>query len=251
MKSERSVFAALLVIAVLLFGSWPSNNAAAAFDDDDDDAEITGPIISLPNTDGFIGQWQVGRTKINVTSNTKIEQDRGRIAIGAIVEVEGVKQNDGSINAGKIEVKIGPPNGVPTKFSGQIEELPSTPGRIGDWKVAGKIIHVTATTKIEQDRGQVAVGVNVEIEGLAQNDGSINALEIEVKPDGAGGVTVKFLGRVEQLPDTNTRIGDWVVSGRMVRVTASTQLKQDRGAVMVGSLVEVEGLAQNDGVILA
>ena len=251
MKSERSIFAALFVMAVLLFGSWPSSNAAAAFDDDDDDAEITGPIISLPNTAGFIGQWQVGRTKVNVTSNTRIEQDRGRIAVGAIIEVEGVKQNDGSINAQKIEVRIGAPNGIPTKFSGKIEDLPSTPGRVGDWTVAGKIIHVTAATKIEQDRGQVAVGVNVEIEGLAQNDGSINALEIEVKPDGAGGVLVKFLGRVEKLPDTTTRIGDWVVSGRMVRVTASTQLKQERGAVMVGSLVEVEGLVQNDGVILA
>ncbi len=245
-----NIFAALLVVAALLLGSWPASSAAA-MDDDDDDVEITGPIISLPNTDGFIGQWQVGSAKINVTRDTEIDQARGRIAVGAIVEVEGTRQNDGSVRAEEIEVKLSPGGGAPAQFSGRIEELPSTPNRVGDWQVAGKTIRVSAATRIEQGRGQVAVGVFVEIKGLAQSDGSINALEIEVKPDGAGGLAVKFLGRIERLPSADNRIGDWVVSGRTVRVTANTQIKQERFNVMIGALVEVEGVAQNDGAIIA
>src|SRR5262245_29235336 len=206
MKSARYGFAALLTVAAFLFGSWPGGGAAAISDDDGAKAVITGPIISLPDAGGFIGLWQVGRSKVNVTAETQIDQSRGRVAVGAIVEVEGGKQNDGSIKATKIEVKFPPPNGLPIKFSGKIEELPSTPGRVGDWKVAGKIVHVSAMTRIDDDRGRIAVGVFVEIEGLLQNDGSINALRIEVKQDGSSGIPVKFLGRVEKLPDTNTRI---------------------------------------------
>ena len=251
MISARNGFAALLIVAAFLLGSWPISGASAMYDGDNNGAEVIGPIVSLPSTEGFIGQWQVGRSKVNVTAETKIDQSRGRVAIGAIVEVEGIKQNDGSINATKIEVKFPPPSGLPIKFSGKIEELPSTPGRVGDWKVAGKVIHVSAMTKIEEDRGQVAVGVFVEIEGLIQLDGSINALEIEVKPDSSSGVAVKFLGRIEKLPDTSARIGDWVISGRTVKVTMNTIINSDHGAPMVGSLVEVEGLAQTDGSIIA
>ncbi|MGE0126895.1 MAG: DUF5666 domain-containing protein [Blastocatellales bacterium] len=251
MKSSRNGFAALLTIIALSLGFLPASDAAAMFDDNNNRAVIVGPIISLPNDPNFIGQWQVIRTKVNVAADTKIDQTRGKVAIGAIVEVKGAKQNDGSINATEIVVKIAPPNGFPIKFSGKIEELPSTPGRVGPWKVAGKTINVTATTKIEEGRGQVAVGVFVEIEGLIQLDGSINAIEIEVKPDGVSGIQVKFLGRVEKLPDTNTRIGDWVVSGRTVKVTANTQIKQEHFQLMIGSLVEVEGVVQIDGTIVA
>jgi uncharacterized protein (TIGR03437 family) len=230
----------------------PASYAAGMFENDDKDrAQIIGPIISLPNTDGFVGQWQVIRTKVNVTKDTKIDQERGKVTVGAVVEVKGAKQNDGSINATEIEVKFSPPSGLPTKFSGKIEELPSTPGRVGDWKVSGKTIHVSAMTEIEEDRGQVAVGAFVEIEGLLQSDGSINATEIEVKPDNAAGIPVKFLGRVEKLPDTTTRIGDWVISGRTVKVTANTTIKTEKGQPMIGSLVEIEGLVQLDGSIIA
>lgn len=207
--------------------------------------------MSLPNTEGFIGEWVVARVKVNVTASTKINQERGKVAVGALVEIKGTRQGEGVLNATEIEVKLNPGDGVPIKFTGKIEELPSTPVRVGDWKVSGKIIHVTSATKIDQEKGQIAVGAIVEIEGLAQNDGSINAFEIEVKPDASNGIPVKFLGRIEKLPDDRGRIGDWVVSGRTVRVTANTQIKQERFELMVGSLVEVEGLAANDGVILA
>ncbi len=252
-KSAKPFFMALFAIAVFALSLFAAGTVNAAFDGDDDDNEVEffGPIISLPNTADFTGEWVVGRTKITVTKDTKINQERGKPAIGALVEVEGKRGQGNVITASEIEVKLSPAGGLPIKFIGKIEELPSTPGRIGDWKVSGKTIRVSATTRIEEDRAKVAVGALVEVEGLLQTDGSINALEIEVKADFGAGIPVKFLGRVEKLPDTQDRIGDWVVSGRMVKVTANTQLKQDRGPFAVGSLVDVEGIAQLDGTINA
>jgi uncharacterized protein (TIGR03437 family) len=252
MKLARNRYAALLFLVALSLAFLPAGKAASRFDDDDKGrAELLGPVISLPNTDGFIGQWQVVKTKVNVTKDTKIDQDRGKVAVGAVVEVKGTKQNDGSINATEIEVKFGPPPGIPIKFTGKVEDLPSTTGRVGDWKVNGKTVHVSAVTKIDEGQGQVAIGVTVEVEGMLQVDGSINATEIEVKAQNASGIPVKFLGRIEKLPDTNGRVGDWVISGLSVKVTANTTIKTDKGAPMIGSLVNVEGLAQLDGSINA
>src|SRR5262249_34074784 len=146
----------------------------------------------------------------------------------------------------EITVKLNPFPGFPISFTGKIDELPSSPSRVGDWKVNGKIVHVTATTKIDQSKGQVAVGVVVEVEGFIQMDGSTNATEIEVKPDAITGIPVKFLGKVEKLPSTTGRIGDWVISGRTVKVTAATIV---HGDVMIGSWVDLEGVVQLDGSI--
>ncbi|MBL8166522.1 MAG: hypothetical protein JNJ50_00115 [Acidobacteria bacterium] len=245
----KSVAFSCLALALCL--SLVPGKQAAMADQDDRSAEVVGPIVSLPNTTNFIGDWTVGRIKVKVADTTKIDQTRGKVAVGSVVKAKGAKQNDGSIVATQIEVLMSLPSGIETKYSGKIEELPSTPGRVGDWKVSGKVIHVSAATKIEQERGPVAVGAMVIIEGLLQTDGSINALEIEVLPDVSNGLRFRFTGRVEKLPEASTRVGDWVVSGRLVKVTATTQLKQDKGQAMIGSLVEVDGLLQNDRSVIA
>src|SRR5215510_8269477 len=36
------------------------------------------------------------------------------------------------------------------EFRGVIEALPNTPGFIGDWKVSGRTVHVSAATKLDQ-----------------------------------------------------------------------------------------------------
>src|SRR5215471_9436563 len=126
MKSARIRYTALLSFVALSLLFLPASQAAMSPDEDNNGADFTGPIISLPNTDGFIGQWVVIKTKVNVTKDTKINQDRGKVAVGVVVEVQGVKQTDGSINATEIDVKFVPPVGTPIKFSGKIEDLPST-----------------------------------------------------------------------------------------------------------------------------
>jgi len=236
----------LLVFAALLFSLMPAGSAAVSFDDTR--AEVVGNITTLPSTPGWIGEWLVGRTKVKVTDATKIDQTRAKVAVGALVEVKGTKQNDGVILATEISVKLNAFPGLPLSLTGKIDELPSSPSRIGDWKVIGRVVHVSATTKIDESKGQVAVGVTVEVNGLIQLDGTINATEIEVKPDVTIGIPVKFLGKVEKLPSTSGRIGDWVISGRTVKVTDKTTV---RGDVMIGSWVDLEGVVQLDGSIIA
>jgi hypothetical protein len=68
------------------------------------------------------------------------------------------------------------------EIEGYIEALPDN-GLIGEWKVAGRTIHVNEQTEIDSDGEVIRVGLFVEVEGLPQPDGSIIAEEIEVEDD--------------------------------------------------------------------
>ena len=61
---------------------------------------------------------------------------------------------------------------------------------------------------------------------------------------------MEFYGQIQSMP-ANGYIGDWVISGRTVRVTPQTRLKQEDGPFQVGAWVEVKGYEQNDGSIEA
>ena len=66
--------------------------------------EFRGRVEALPSS-GFTGDWRVGGLVVHVGSTTIISQVSGGIALGVLVEVEGVQQPDSSITARKIEVK--------------------------------------------------------------------------------------------------------------------------------------------------
>ena len=51
------------------------------------------------------------------------------------------------------------------EFTGVISSLPNTAGFIGDWVVGRRTVHVTSSTRIEQEDGSPAVGKTVEVEG--------------------------------------------------------------------------------------
>ena len=154
----------------------------------DSDFEFSGTIQALPGASGFIGDWTVSGRTVHVSASTMIERENNvQIIVGAGVKVEGFLQTDGSVNAKEITVKQGFGGGSNFSFTGNVEELPNTTGRIGDWKVTGTIVHVSATTFIEQDNAPVAVGVVVQVEGARRADGSVGADKIEVKSEPGGG----------------------------------------------------------------
>src|SRR5262249_12002299 len=154
-----------------------------------------------------------GRT-VHVSAATEIEHDNGQVVVGATVEVEGSLQTDGSVKANQIEVKQAAGAGSNFSFTGTVEDLPNTMGRIGDWKVSGMVVHVTAMTMIKQEDTPLAVGVKVEVEGAKRADGSVDAFKIEVDDDMDGNGGIDFKGVIESLPSTMGRIGEWSVSGR-------------------------------------
>ena len=82
--------------------------------------------------------------------------------------------------------------GQSNKLYGKIDALPNNANFIGTWVVAGKTINVTAYTRIQRKYGLIAVGTYVEVSGLAQADGSINATEIEVKQGQGNGAFMSF-----------------------------------------------------------
>lgn len=143
-----------------------------------------GTVEQMPSGT-FVGTWLISGRVTTVTASTRIDQEHGPAVVGAYVEVEGYLQADGSVNATKIEVKSSSGSGGGgsvgyIKFYGIIEDLPAS-GWIGDWMVSGRIVHVSNTTRVEQEHGLVRMGAYVEVKGIQQADGSVNATKIEVK----------------------------------------------------------------------
>jgi len=242
MKLRCSRVAVLLAFACLLAGS-----GVVLADHGGDDFKFTGTVQSLPNTPGFIGDWMVGGKTVHVTAATRIEQEDGRVAVGAVVEVEGTPRADGSVDAAEIKVEEAPEVEPEVEFTGTIQSLPNTPGFIGDWVVSGRTVHVTAATRIEREEGTVAVGATVEVQGTRRADGSVDATEIKVEE--AEKAEVNFKGTIMSLPNTPGFIGDWLVGGKTVHVSAATRIQQEDGPVAVGALVSVEGVQRADGSI--
>lgn len=216
------------------------------------DAKFKGTIESFPA--GFIGDWRVGGRTVHVTTSTRIELEFGLVAVGAFVEIKGSLRADTSMDAMKIEIKsnVGGGDGR-DEIKGAIESLPATTNFIGDWRVLGRTVHVTAATVINQEHGLIAVGAFVEVNGALRADGSIDATRIEIKPsvDNSDGKKDDFKGTIESLPGTAGLIGDWTISGRTVHVTSSTKLKTEHGAFPVGVRVKIKGIQMADQTVVA
>jgi DNA-binding transcriptional regulator of glucitol operon len=243
---KRILFRNVTMVALTLCFALVS----AAYASKDNETKFSGVIESLPNTAGFIGDWRVSGRTVHVTAATRIEQENTPVAVGATVKVEGKTRSDNTVDAEEIDVNEAAKNEAEVKFQGTAETIPGTPGFIGDWRVGGRTIHVSASTRIQTEDGPVAVGAFVEVEGMLRTDGSMDATKIEVKSNVNGGDGHDDLkGAIESLPSTPGFVGDWKVGGRTVHVTAATVIDQEHGPVAVGALVEVKGTIRADGSI--
>ena len=153
------------------------------------------------------------------------------------------------------------------EFTGTVTATPPS-GTTGTWTIANKTVHVDSSTEIDQENGSIGVGATVKVEGTTQPDGSVNASEIKVQvgvggspgspppggggegEDGGGDNEADFTGPIESLP-ADGLLGVWTVAGKQVEVVSTTRLEQEDGGFAVGTIVEVEGLAGADGVIVA
>jgi uncharacterized protein (TIGR03437 family) len=209
-----------------------------------------GTIETLPNDPKFLGNWKVSGRTVIVNDRTAINEEKGKVAVGAFIELTGTLGLDGAVTAQKIAVRNNPnPPGF-VKFIGRIAALPSDPKFIGDWKVGDRTVRVNANTEIETDDGQVAVGALVEVEGVLRSDGSVDASEIEVKHNNNDtGNYIRLFGTISALPGDPKFVGDWTVAGRTIHVTSRTRIRTEHGAVKVGAYVEIEGNQRTDNSI--
>lgn len=229
-------------------------------------AKFFGTVESLPQG-GLVGTWTVSSRAVRVTESTVVEREHGVApAVGSYVEVEGAQLADGSIRASKVEVKTGGSGGSggsgggstpPASGSGYvsfrstIDELPSG-GLVGEWTVGGRTVFVTAATRIKKP-ARARQGAPVEVRGNQRADGSIDASRVDLKSSRGGGGghgTSSFYGTVEAMPFSGF-VGEWLVAGRAVVVTASTFVDQEHGRAAVGAYVEVKGAVRSDGSFAA
>ena len=184
-----------------------------------------------------------------------------------MVEVHGTTRPDGSLDATRIEVNFGGSGGGGNgggnhddrnELHGIVQSLPSN-SLVGDWQVSGRTVHVTTATFINQEHGQVAVGSFVEVKGATRTDGSLDATTIETKTASSvrnsnitgEGDSLNVKGTIQALPAGSDLVGEWIVKGRTIHVTASTKLAAEHGRFTVGTAVKVKGLTLTDGSVLA
>lgn len=257
MTFMKTYLGILIVMALALASAGPAVSSGTDDSGDDSGFHFYGTVQTVPSG-GTVGNWVVGGRTVHVSSSTVF---RDSVATGSCVEVEGAQRADASIDASKISTEdasvCGGANPGQLEFFGNLERLPAS-GLIGDWMVSGKTIHVSANTQIRQERGPLAVGACVGVEGTANADGSINAREVESRSGIGGcamapdreGLEVEFFGAVQSLP-AGGQTGNWMIGGRLVTVSATTQLDFAGHTVAVGTCVELNGRFASDGSVVA
>jgi hypothetical protein len=117
--------------------------------------------------------------------------------------------------------------------------------------VAGKAVVTGPATDFQKVAcGDLKSGMSIEVKGNVLADGTIGASRIQVEDEGAG-VETEFSGSVSALGGTCPGI-TISVAGKTVVATNATVF--DRGAcgdIGLGTTVEVNGLTQSDGRVLA
>lgn len=155
-------------------------------DADDDDfgvIEFEGVVAALPATPGFVGDWVVSGHIVHVTTATEIQVQGNLLSIGALVEVEGLLEADGSVTAEKIEVReeAGDFEEDSAALSGIVQHLPKSGGLTGKWRVSKQVVRVKEGTKIVRHGHALGRGARVRVLGKWLANGSIRATKVIVR----------------------------------------------------------------------
>ncbi|MSP12146.1 MAG: hypothetical protein EXR62_04215 [Chloroflexi bacterium] len=196
--------------------------------------EFRGLIKSFTDIPGL---WVIGQFTVTVSTTTHIE---GIPAVGALADVHGVRQSDGTILAKQIKVKNEDHN-EQVEFRGHIKSFTDIPGL---WVIGQFTVTVSTTTHIE---GTPAVGALAKVHGVRQSDGTILARQIQIEHAEHIRSHVEFSGIIRQLI-TDTVPATWVINRITVTVGTTTTVIGDPA---VGRVAEVEGLMQPDHTVLA
>lgn len=187
-----------------------------------DQFTITGQVGDIDTA-----VWTVAGQTINVDQATDVEEG---IAVGDVVQVDGLIQEDGSLLAERIRL-VEVNAGLPFEFTGVVQAINGD-----DWLISGVTIATDADTEI---KGEVAVGDVVKVEGWIDEAGIWLAHEIKLVE--AEESTFEISGNVDS-------IDPWIVTGISFEVGDWTEIEE---GIAVGDLVKVEGRILPDGTWLA
>ena len=204
--------------------------------------------------------------EIDTDANTKIEGHDADLKlsdlkVGDIVRVEGQLQAGGKVLASEIEVLV-PAGTAEVLLRGTVDSVDS---KGAFFTVSGLKITTNSSTKLANIGAitDLKAGDRVLVQGTLQSDGSVLARlvvkrqqENEEEEDEA-----EIEGKIDKITPPNT----FVVGGKTVKVDSSTKFEDEHEGehgedneqtitfadLKVGDFVEVEGVAQADGTILA
>jgi hypothetical protein len=260
------------------------NTATLAPRGDENRNEIEGAVTSVDAAGGslMVADERLGAVVVKTTPTTILRRGDALLKLadivpGARVHARGSRQADGSFLAVEIQVKDAAPAerevvGTIDSIDPASQSLVIQPGNV-------KVVTDGSTTIRKSGPiafSALAVGDRVEVEGALAPDGSILARRIEVEhrdassptptPTPGGPTATPTPKRVEaeargtiQSIDASTQSFVLITSKGPVTVqtNASTEFHGDHDShgsfsdLMIGQAVEVEGLRQTDGSILA
>ena len=155
--------------------------------DNDDvvEVEIEGPIAGLSATTACpVVTFTIGTTRVTTSAATRFDDVTcAALANNQVVEVEGIRQLDGSILATEVEAEAGPDEveGMVFDFSGAAS-CPAATFSVGPTPSLARKVTTTASTVFSGlTCATMANGIRVEVEGTRQADGSITAASVELK----------------------------------------------------------------------
>ncbi|MCB9057717.1 MAG: T9SS type A sorting domain-containing protein [Calditrichae bacterium] len=219
-------------------------------DNHENEIEIAGRIDSVGA--GFIKMLDY---RVEIDDNTVIMNHAKALLTpadlekGQRVEVKSSLVAEQVIQASRIKVKRFHENEL--EFTGQVTMVASD-----QIQVEQTVFNVTETTAILDNQNQaitldqIQAGQFVEIKGYFENDGSITAVRIKIEDRGQD--EVEFTGQIESLT-----VDQITVSGVTFAVNDMTVVFDLQGNAIIFSdlnvddLVEIKGLVQADGTLLA
>lgn len=202
------------------------------------EVRIKGPIGAKPADGAAIGAWIIAGQTITVTADTRISQRGAPLDAGAWAEVFASETADGLV---ALRLR-GIERQEDVEVFGAIQSFGDT-----RWILSGIPLTVVTSTLI---LGTPAVDLLAQAGASLEEDGTLLALRLKVASRAPEGQRqpVAFDGVVEALPEHGL-VGQWVVSGRQVTVSAATAVNQAKGLVVVGSKVHVVGWQADDRVV--
>jgi Domain of unknown function (DUF5666) len=153
-------------------------------DDHENAAELKGTVSAFSGAATCpAATFMIGTTKVTTSATTVFDDVTcATLANGAIVEVEGAKQADGSILATKVEAEAGP-----DEVEGMIFGLagtgscPALTFKVGSTLATATTVNTNSSTTFNGVAcTALANGARVEVEGTKQADGSITAASVEL-----------------------------------------------------------------------
>ena len=198
--------------------------------------EIEGVFLGIASE----GTWDVGGIPVNVNADTQLS---GRPSLGQRVSATAA-DSDGTLLASKVSAAQSDP--------GQPERTVTIHGVVGSQEDASSIVVDGIEVKLSEltkTLVEIEVGSRVIVKADIDAAGTLTAREVsEASPDVRTGETraspVDIEGRIERLQEG----GGLLVNGIPVTITSLTEIE---ASLQVGAPVQVRGLLQRGGSVLA